>query len=121
MPIERLIAMLKTGLLLAALGTVLLPESAQAIPHVYTDLVLGIASAEICIQSSKRVAQKHGFTENHEVLGEKGSQFFYADHRDKPLALAVSCSTKLGGASIAVSGMHNDDTFAMFERIYDDF
>ncbi len=113
--------MLKTGLLLAALGTLSLPESAHAIPHVYTNLVLGIANAEICIQNSKRVANKHGFTENHEVLGEKGSQFFYADHRDKPLALAVSCSTKLGGASVAVSGMNNDDTFVMFERIYDDF
>jgi hypothetical protein len=113
--------MLKTGLLLAALGSFSPPESTQAIPHVYTNLVLGIDSAETCIQNSKRVASKNGFTENQEVLGEKGSQFFYADHRDKPLALAISCSTKLGGASIAVTGMNNDDTFAMFERVYDDF
>lgn len=113
--------MLKTGLLLAALGSFWRPESAQAIPHVYTNLVLGIDSAETCIQNSKRVASKNGFTENQEVLGVKGSQFFYADHSEKPLALAISCSTKLGGASIAVTGMNNDDTFAMFERVYDDF
>lgn len=113
--------MLKSGLLLAALGTLSLPESAQAIPHVYTNLVLGIANAEACIQNSRRVASKHGFTENHEVLGEKGSQFFFADHRDKPLALTVSCSTKLGGASIAVAGMNNDDAFEIFQRVYDDF
>ena len=113
--------MLKTGLLLAALGSLSLPQSAEAIPHVYTNLVLGIASSEACIQNAKRVASKNGFTENQEVLGEEGSQFFYADHRNKPLALAVSCINKLGGASIAVSGMNNDDTFAMFERVYDDF
>jgi hypothetical protein len=113
--------MLKTGLLLAALGTLSLPDSAHAIPHVYTNLVLGISSSEACIQNSKRVATKNGFTDNHEVLGEKGNQYFYADHGEKPLALAVSCSTKLGGAAIAVSGMNNDDAFAMFERVYDDF
>ncbi len=113
--------MLKTGLLLAALGTLSLPESAHAVPHVYTNLVLGISSSEACIQNSKRVANKNGFTENHEVVGEKGSQSFYADHRDKPLAMAVSCSTKLGGASVAVTGMNNDDTYALFERVYDDF
>jgi hypothetical protein len=111
----------RKGLLLAALGILYLPGPVQAIPHVYTNLVLGIASAESCIQTSKQVASKNGFTENHQVLGEKGTQSFYADHRDKPLALAVSCSTKLGGASFAVSGMNNDDTFAVFESVYNDF
>jgi hypothetical protein len=31
------------------------------------------------------------------------------------------CSTKLGGAAIAVAGMNNDDTLAMMKKVYNDF
>ena len=48
-------------------------------------------------------------------------QDFHADHNNKPLPITVSCSTELGGATIAVAGMNNDDTFAMFNRIYEAF
>lgn len=41
------------------------------------------------------------------------------------LALDISsmegCSTKLGGAAIAVAGMNNDDTLAMMKKVYNDF
>ena len=53
-------------------------QPAQAIPHVYAGLVLGISSME-------------------------------------------GCSTKLGGAAIAVAGMNNDDTLAMMKKVYNDF
>jgi hypothetical protein len=54
-------------------------QPAQAIPHVYAGLALGISSME-------------------------------------------GCSTKLGGAAIAVAGMNNnDDTLAMMKKVYNDF
>lgn len=31
------------------------------------------------------------------------------------------CSTKLGGAAIAVAGMNNDDTLAMMKKVSNDF
>ena len=48
-------------------------------------------------------------------------QDFHADHNNKPLPITVSCSTELGGATIAVAGMNNDDTFAMIGKVHDDF
>jgi hypothetical protein len=96
-------------------------QPAQAIPHVYAGLVLGVNSMQACLSQAEKIAKKNGFTDNIEVVGSGSMQDFHADHNDKPLSITVSCSTKLGGAAIAVAGMNNDDTFAMIRKVYDDF
>ncbi|AFY28995.1 hypothetical protein [Cyanobium gracile] len=77
------------GLLLALLAPV---EPALAVPHLYTDVVLGVDDLRA-----------------------------WVDNASLPMALSISCSSQLGAASIAVAGMNNDDTFAAFQKVYDDF
>ena len=106
------------GLLVAVLSPT---QPAQAVPHVYTDTVLGVSDLTACVENARKVATKNGFTDDIQVLGSGESRDVYANHASKPMALAVSCSTRLGAASIAVAGMNNDDTFEAFKKVYDDF
>ena len=106
------------GLLLALLTPT---EPALAVPHVYSDVVLGVNDLMACVDTAKKVASKNGFTEDVQVVGTGKSRSVYADHASLPMALSISCSTHLGAASIAVAGMNNDDTFAAFQKVYDDF
>ncbi len=96
-------------------------QPVRAIPHVYAGLVLGINSMDGCLSQAEKIARNHGFTESIEVVGSEKMRDFHADHKDNPPSITVSCSTKLGGAAIAVAGMNYDDTFAMMEKVYDDF
>ena len=106
------------GLLLALLTP---GEPALAVPHVYSDVVLGVNDLMACVENAKKVASKNGFTDDVQVIGTGKSRSIYADHASLPLALSISCSTHLGAVSIAVAGMNNDDTFAAFKQVYDDF
>ena len=106
------------GLLVALLTP---GEPALAVPHVYTDVVLGVNDLMACVDNAKKVASKNGFTDDVQVIGTGKSRSIYADHASIPKALSISCSTHLGAASIAVAGMNNDDTFASFKQVYDDF
>ena len=94
---------------------------ALAVPHVYTGFMLGIKSMEDCLNQAEKIGRNNGFTENIEIVGSGSMKDFHAGHNNDPISLSVSCSTKLGGAAIAVAGMNNDDTFAMFNRIYEAF
>jgi hypothetical protein len=80
-----------------------------------------INGMESCISQAEKITRNHGFTESVEVVGSEKMRDFHADHKDNPLSITVSCSTKLGGAAIAVAGMNNDDIFAMTQKVYDDF
>lgn len=106
------------GLLVALLSPA---EPAQAVPHVYTEVVLGVDDLMACVDNAKTVASKNGFTDDVQVNGTGKSRSIYADHASLPMALSITCSTHLGAASIAVAGMNNDDTFAAFQKVYDDF
>ncbi|MCP9797017.1 MULTISPECIES: hypothetical protein [Cyanophyceae] len=106
------------GLLLALLAPA---EPALAVPHVYTDVVLGVDNLMACVENAKTVASKNGFTDDVQVTGTGKSRSLYADHASLPMALSISCSSQLGAVSIAVAGMNNDDTFAAFQKVYDDF
>ncbi|MDM7952269.1 MAG: hypothetical protein QUV07_03490 [Cyanobium sp. CZS 25K] len=96
-------------------------EPALAVPHVSSDVVLGVNDLMACVDNAKRVASKNGFSDDVQVLGTSESRSVYVDHTSLPMALSISCSTKLSAALIAVSGMNNDDTFAAFKKVYDDF
>lgn len=99
-----------------------LPVPASAVPHVYVNAVLGVNSVEKCIENAKAKAQKHGFIDDIEVVkNHSRNSDFYATHKDTPMSIAVSCSAKLGTASIAIAGMNNDETFKMMTTYYNDF
>jgi hypothetical protein len=115
MQISKLAAL---GLLAAVLSPT---QPAQAVPYVYTDTVLGVSDLTACVENVRKVATKNGFTDNIHVMGSGESRDVYAHHASKPLALAVTCSTHLGAASIAIAGMNNDDTLEAFKKVYDDF
>lgn len=106
------------GLLVALLAPM---QPARAVPHVYTDTGLGVSDLTACIDNAKQVARKHGFNDDIQVLGSGESRILDANHASKPLALASSCSTRLGAASIAVAGMNNDDAFQAFQQVCDNF
>ena len=92
------------------------------IPHLYTDVVLGVNDLEACVANASRVAIKNGFTDTPQVINNgKKSRDFYANHASKALTLAISCTTELRAASIAVAGMDNDETFEAFKQVYADF
>lgn len=95
-----------------------LPLPALAVPYVYADAILGVKSVEGCVQRATMLANKHGFTSEHEVVDKSD---FYAAHADMPMTLNVSCSSKIGTIVIAVAGMNNQETFAAFQKIYADF
>ncbi len=96
-------------------------EPALAVPHVYSAVVLGVTDLMACVENARTVASRNGFSDDVQVRGSGESRSFYADHASLPMALSISCSTKLSAASIAVAGMNNDDTFAAFQKVYDDF
>ena len=106
------------GLLVALLSPT---QPAQAVPHVYTDKVLGVSDLTACVENARKVASKNGFTDDIQVIGSGESRDVDANHASEPLALAISCSTHLGAASIAVAGMNNDDTFEAFKKVDADF
>jgi hypothetical protein len=108
------------GLLVTLLASM---QPARAVPHVYTDTGLGVSDLTACIDNAKQVARKHGFNDDIQVLGSGESRILDANHASKPLALALasSCSTRLGAASIAVAGMNNDDAFQAFQQVCDNF
>ncbi len=82
--------------------------------------MLGVNSMEASLKQAEK-SLKNDFTDNIEVAGSGSMQDFRADHNDKSLSITLSCSTKLGGAAIAVAGMNKDDTFAMIRKVCNDF
>lgn len=114
-------AMSKLASLGLLVGLLAPGEPALAVPHVSSDVVLGVNDLMACVDNAKRVASKNGFSDDVQVLGTSESRSVYVDHTSLPMALSISCSTKLSAALIAVSGMNNDDTFAAFKKVYDDF
>ncbi len=109
------------SLALASSLTLLLPTPSAASPHVYTNMILGVGNLKYCIEHAEKIARQNGFARNIEVVGEGNMKDFHADHNDMPMAITVSCSTRLGGAAIAVAGMNNDDTYEMIKKVYKDF
>ncbi len=54
------------GLLLALLSPA---EPALAVPHVYSDVVLGVNDLMACVENARKVASKNGFSDDVQVLG----------------------------------------------------
>ena len=78
---------------------------------------------EDCIKTAINVANKTGFTEDHDIARAKDypSINFYAYSKAGPYTMTVYCDEKNGTTAIAVSGISFDGTNSLWNKVIETY
>ena len=93
-------------------------EARPLAPTVYTTAIRSEGALVESLAGIAQIAQGLGFRRyNETIYSQDGlSATYHAEHDDYAVSLAIDCCTLRKTASLAVSGIHNDEAYALFNE-----
>lgn len=109
---------MKTLIKTLAHGLSLEAEVRPLAPTVYTTAIRSEGALVESLAGIAQIAQGLGFTRYRETIYSQDglSATYHAEHDDWAVSLAIDCCTLRKTASLAVSGIHNDEAYALFNE-----
>ena len=114
---------MKTLIKTLAHGLTLEEDQRPLAPTVYTTAIRSEGALVESLAGIAQIAQGLGFTRFHEtIFSQDGlSATYHAEHHSCPVSLAIDCCTLRKTASLAVSGLRNEETYALFSEATNQF
>ena len=95
-------------------------NQANARPQLFIDSFTNGDTYKVCIASAKKVLKANGFEEFHEDEDSKyRSASVTGYHKSESLTAEIECNQKLGITLFGVSGLDNEITYKMYQKLYD--
>ncbi|WP_461556837.1 hypothetical protein [Synechococcus sp.] len=109
---------MKTLIKTLAHGLSLEGETRPLAPTVYTTAIRSEGALVESLAGIAQIAQGLGFTRYRETIYSSDglSATYHAEHDDWAVSLAIDCCTLRKTASLAVSGVHNDEAYVLFNE-----
>ena len=109
---------MKTLIKTLAHGLTLEEEQRPLAPTVYTTAIRSDGALVESLAGIAQIAKGLGFTRfNETIYSQDGlSATYHAEHDDCAVSLAIDCCTLRRTASLAVSGIHNEEAYALFNE-----
>lgn len=108
---------MKTLIKTLAHGLTLEEDQRPLAPTVYTTAIRSEGALVESLAGIAQIAKGLGFTRFHETIySQDGLSATYHKHDSCPVSLAIDCCTLRKTASLAVSGLRNDETYALFNE-----
>jgi len=109
---------MKTLIKTLAHGLSLEGETRPLAPTVYTTAIRSEGALVESLAGIAQIAQGLGFTRSRETIYSSDglSATYHAEHDDWAVSLAIDCCTLRKTASLAVSGIYNDEAYVLFNE-----
>ncbi len=109
---------MKTLIRTLAHGITLEEEIRPLAPTVYTTAIRSEGALGESLAGIAEIARGLGFNRfNETIYSQDGfSATYHAEHDECAVSLAIDCCTLRKTASLAVSGLHNDEAYALFNE-----
>lgn len=93
-------------------------ETRPLAPTVYTTAIRSEGALVESLAGIAQIAQGLGFTRSRETIYSSDglSATYHAEHDDWAVSLAIDCCTLRKTASLAVSGIYNDEAYTLFNE-----